>query len=103
VVRAAERTKADEGVAMKTRFTDRGFAIIEFDDVYGVSCSLQESSSVSPTCIWFGCNQNGCESANTRMHLSQKQVKLLPHLMHFAETGSIALPKGNRKSKKVSK
>lgn len=37
------------------RITQRGFSIIEFTDSNGLSCSLQESSSDTPS-IWLGIN-----------------------------------------------
>jgi hypothetical protein len=88
-------------------FTPRGFGKIEFTDRYGVACSLQESSLATERAIWLGCNDADprvCVPgkgwvpvplpedavANTRMHLTQEQVKeLLPYLQHFAETGEV--------------
>lgn len=87
--------------------TSRGFSIITFNDRYGVECSLQKSSLATEDCIWFGCNDadpivlipgQGWTKiempedyiANTRMHLSQEQVKeLLPYLQKFVETGEL--------------
>jgi hypothetical protein len=34
--------------------TDRGFRLNQFDDLYGVSCSLQESSLATGNAVWFG-------------------------------------------------
>lgn len=94
--------------------TNRGFSLLEFEDRYGVKCSLQKSSLAFEECIWFGCNELGLKkfdpknggwsdvalenkfpdgpyhSANTRMHLTQDQVRvLLPYLQHFVETGEL--------------
>ncbi len=98
--------------------TDRGFDILHFNDRNGVLCSLQKSSIATEGAIWFGCDdanpqimasqaaEHGIETVqasgwvsypipdevllNTRMHLTQEQVrKLLPYLQHFAETGEI--------------
>lgn len=97
---------------------DRGFMIGKFKDSNGVECSIQESSAMRTeeeggNCLWFGANDiglkifipNGNPSwrdidikdvfpqaetalANTRMHLSQEDVrKLLPTLEYFAEHG----------------
>ena len=90
--------------ALKFHKTNRGFAIASFNDRNGVKCSLQASSIATESCIWFGCDDaepqvlaNGGWRpvempagyvANTRMHLTQDQVKeLLPALKHFAKTG----------------
>lgn len=92
---------------MKVEKTERGFARIDFTDRYGVKCSLQKSSLATEDAIWLGCNEADPKilvpgsgwvplllpegsSANTRMHLTQQQVKkLLPHLLRFVETGEI--------------
>lgn len=92
---------------MKIEQTERGFDRIDFTDRYGVKCSLQKSSLASEHAIWLGCNdakpdllvpgQGWTEIdmpdgyiANTRMHLTQEQVKeLLPHLIKFAATGEM--------------
>lgn len=103
---------------MKIRKTSRGFNYIEFEDNYGVNCTLQKSSLASEDCVWFGVSEAepkvlaseaksiGIETnektgwvrcsipeeifVNTRMHLSKAQVKeLLPYLIKFAATGDI--------------
>lgn len=87
--------------------TQRGFSLLDFTDRYGVECSLQESSLATEGAIWFGVNESnvrylvpgegwvpfkfpgGLElHSDTRMHLTQGQVKrLLPLLQHFEKTG----------------
>lgn len=91
--------------------TERGFHIMNFEDANGVGCSLQESSAIGEEgLVWLGCNDIGLKRfvpnegwsdvplensphgishlANTRMHLTQMQVReLLPYLQHFAEFG----------------
>lgn len=92
---------------MKVEATGRGFDLINFKDRYGVGCSLQKSSLFTEDCIWFGCDEadpkmmvsgKGWQPvkmpaeyiANTRMHLTQEQVReLLPFLEKFAETGEL--------------
>jgi hypothetical protein len=97
---------------IKTSKTEREFNVIEFSDRYGEKCSIQKSSLATENAIWFGITEaepkilaskiqhNGTGWAtyplhpdvfiNTRMHLTQKQVKqLLPYLIHFAETGEL--------------
>lgn len=86
--------------------TQRGFSLLDFTDRYGVECSLQESSLATEGAIWFGVNEANTRHCvqgqgwvpyvypegldvqhDTRMHLTQGQVKrLLPMLKHFAQT-----------------
>ena len=103
---------------METKKTLRGFAYSDFLDRYDHSCSIQKSSLATEDCIWFGIDDPepkilasqaedfGIQtlettgwipypvptavSLNTRMHLSQDQVKeLLPILQHFVDTGEL--------------
>jgi len=85
--------------------TQRGFQKVEFTDLYGSECSLQQSSLATEGAIWFGMNSDGSfelkppysKSRNDpavdtggRMHLSQGQMAvLLPLLQHFVETGDL--------------
>lgn len=102
---------------MKSK-TERGFAVIEFEDRYGDLCSIQKSSLATEDAIWFGikdaCPQIMAVDAlaagvdtqettgwvpypvpknvllTTRMHLTRDMVaELLPTLKHFAETGEL--------------
>jgi hypothetical protein len=67
--------------------TERGFALLQFTDRSGESCSLQKSSAAEEDCIWLG--RDGTQEP-TRMHLNQEQVgALLPHLHRFARTGEL--------------
>lgn len=36
--------------------TDRGFALADFKDLYGKSCSIQKSSLATIDAIWLGIN-----------------------------------------------
>lgn len=101
---------------MKTTYTNRGFAIINFSDYYDAKCSIQKSSLATADAIWLGVDdaepkvmasqaarlgvptKETCGwvpypmpkdvSLNTRMHLTREQVKsLLPILKHFVKTG----------------
>jgi hypothetical protein len=92
---------------IKRTKTARGFTHFAFKDRYDIECSLQESSLATEAAIWFGCNDadprvcvpgKGWQPVpmpedtvtNTRMHLTQEQIKaLLPALIHFAETGEL--------------
>lgn len=89
------------------KVTHRGFSYIEFKDRYGVECNIQKSSLATEDAIWFGCaeaNPKVCiagkgwvpfevpsdVSFDTRMHLTQEQVKeLLPILQEFVKTGEL--------------
>jgi hypothetical protein len=103
---------------MELETTQRGFSIGKFKDRYGAQCSIQKSSLATEDAIWFGVDdgnpqimasqaaQHGVTTTettgwvpfpipsevmiNTRMHLTQDQVKeLLPILTKFAETGEL--------------
>lgn len=68
--------------------TSRGFKLIKFKDSNDNDCSLQESSSASENCIWFG--------KDDRMHLNQNMVKnLLPYLQYFSDHGFLPTSKDN--------
>jgi len=99
--------KPAEKDSFKLKKTKRGFNIRVFRDYYRVACSLQKSSLATKNCIWLGCeeaNPRVCKPGqgwvpvempegtlcDTRMHLTQEQVKrLLPHLIKFVLTGNI--------------
>jgi hypothetical protein len=97
---------------LKRTKTNRGFALIEFRDLYDSKCNIQKSSLATKDAIWFGIEdaepkimasktpEGGTGWVaylipedvllNTRMHLSRDQVKkLLPILQKFVETGEI--------------
>jgi hypothetical protein len=92
---------------MKKTITNRGFVAIEFVDRNGEKCSLQESSIATENAIWLGCDEANPQVLipgkgwtklecppdtlfNTRMHLTQEQVKkLLPFLEKFVKKGTI--------------
>lgn len=60
-----------------------GLELIEFEDLYGKKCSIQESSLATDYALWVGVN-------GARMHLTQDQVKeLIPILQKFVNTGEI--------------
>lgn len=85
--------------------TNRGFGLMEFQDLYGSSCSIQESSLATEGALWFGINTRGHftmrppynadpndpdTDTGGRMHLSQGQAAaLLPLLEHFVKTGAL--------------
>lgn len=39
---------------IKKHFTNRGFVIGEFEDLYGAKCSIQESSLADKSALWLG-------------------------------------------------
>ena len=78
--------------------TERGFRRSDFEDYYGASCSIQESS-LAPSgdqqwCLWLGCNNNQKHPDGTeispRMHLTQKMAEEMAEvLQYFADTGEL--------------
>ena len=104
---------------LKTKNTERGFALITFTDLYGTACSIQKSSLATEDAIWFGVDDlkpqvmasqarlYGVDPGNettgwvpypipdavhlaNRMHLSVEQVKeLIPILQHFVDTNEL--------------
>ena len=92
-----------------------GWDVIEFEDLYGHSCSIQMSSLATIEAIWIGVNnpevkvlaREICEDQNvagwatiplpenftiqpSRMHLSRDQAAaLIPVLQQFVNTGAI--------------
>ena len=98
--------------------TARGFRVIDFEDRYDQSCSIQKSSLATEDAIWFGVNdadpkimaiharEHGIPTKetvgwvpypipdevllSTRMHLTRDQVEeILPILQHFVDTGEL--------------
>ena len=103
---------------MEIKKTRRNFDYTEFEDRYGVKCSLQKSSLATEDCIWLGVDDANPQIMavdaqrlglnpkqtvgwikydvpeqvmfTTRMHLTRDQVaELLPYLKKFVETGEI--------------
>lgn len=73
---------------MRVQKTNHGCRYVEFQDLYGKPCSLQESSLAIEPAIWFGVDLD--YGPFTRMHLSRVQVQdLLPLLQHFVSTGDL--------------
>lgn len=105
-------------LSVKMSKTPRGFKIGTFKDLYGIECSIQESSLASEAAIWLGVNKanpqimasvakrigipctetsgwvpypvNSEVSFDTRMHLTQKQAKdLITILQKFVDSGAL--------------
>ena len=74
---------------MKIEHTERGFEIINFEDINKEKCSLQQSSVAFYTqpgtsAVWLGINGVG-----NRMHLNKKQVgDLVEHLTNWLKHGT---------------
>jgi hypothetical protein len=88
--------------------TESGFGLFKFTDTHGNDCSLQKSSAAMYDAVWLGISNpeinvmvdGGWKAialpedavVNSRMHLTQKQVReLLPLLQHFAEHGELPI------------
>lgn len=94
--------------------TPRGFSYVQFKDLNGVECTIQESSLALEDAIWIGANKIGLKEfvanrqpsawqdvaleqtyehhyiANNRMHLTRDQVAaLIPVLQRFVDTGIV--------------
>ncbi len=75
---------------MNIKLTSRGFAVAHFNDIYGSSCSIQESSLAETSAIWLGVDIDFAGHRCTRMHLSQEQVReLMPILENFISKGDL--------------
>ena len=105
---------------MEVGATQRGFELIEFDDLYGVKCSLQQSSLATEDALWFGptdaepkimaskTSEGGTGwvpyqisddvMLSTRAHLSRPMAEqLVAHIQIWLQSGSLTLPcSGNK-------
>lgn len=95
---------------MNSKYTSRGFALVEFRDTNGVECSLQQSSIATDDRIWLGPSDPNPKrlvynegwlptelpddvQCTTRMHLDREQAAaLIPLLQHFVDTGTLPSP-----------
>jgi hypothetical protein len=53
---------------IKKAKTNRGFNLIEFDDLYGAKCNIQKSSLATDDAIWIG-----IQDAEPRIMASQTE------------------------------
>jgi len=101
------REKVEKVIELTIEKTNRGFKTTEFDDLYGLHCSLQKSSLAFKDAIWFGVDDTepkiliegkGWQDyklpdevlIHSRMHLSREQViNLLPKLVKFVNEGDL--------------
>lgn len=104
---------ADDTRENVLKTTPRGFALVEFTDLYGEKCRLQKSSLASQDAIWLGVSDaklkvlleghgfqevpldlsGGKFSISSSMHLSRVMAaRLLPYLKTFVETGELEAP-----------
>jgi len=95
----------------KVGATERGFELIEFADMYGAKCELQQSSLAEheepgTSAVWLGLAGDNAPthpkfgtSLGMRMHLDRKQAAaLIGHLQSWLRTGSFEkAPKKRRK------
>lgn len=97
----------NQETSFKKGKTSRGFHKIEFKDINGVECSVQDSSLATEEAIWFGVDDPDPEILlpnkgwvkypvledvlfKSRMHLSIKQAAQLVRILNkFLETGSV--------------
>jgi hypothetical protein len=64
-------------------YTNRGFPIIKFNDVYDKQCTIQLSSLAESPHIWIG-------QGDQRMHLNINQTKeIIKILQRFVDIGTI--------------
>ena len=67
---------------MKIKKTARGFERINFIDLHGSKCSLQQSSLATDEAIWLGVGSD-------RMHLNKEMAcELINHLCRWLVTNS---------------
>ena len=61
--------------------TPRNFGIVNFNDIYGNSCSIQESSLATDNALWIGVDEN-------RMHINiPLAIKIMGTLKTFINNG----------------
>lgn len=73
---------------MQIKTTDRGFVKVTFDELYGMRCSIQESSLASEAALWIG-----GDGTRARMHLNREGVsELVQILTRWLEIGELSLP-----------
>jgi len=92
------RVETPPPILGEVKFTERGFEIIEFSDIYGEKCSLQASSMAGTfwpgtAAVWLGCleakNHPNGEPIAPRMHLGRKEVvALIEHLQMWLNAGT---------------
>lgn len=108
---------------MEFKLTQRGFSLIEFNDIYGSECSIQKSSLATEDAVWIGINNANPKIMasqtskggtgwvpydipenvllTTRMHINCEQAKEVSIILrHFAEYGELSAPE-NQESKKA--
>jgi hypothetical protein len=77
------------------RNTSRGFGRIEFSDIYGAECSIQESSLATKNALWLGCDHETIhettgEKCGARMHVDLALAKrIVATLQKWIDTGRL--------------
>lgn len=75
---------------METKYTNRGFALIEFEDIHEQQCSIQKSSIATDDCVWIGVDLQRDKKEGARMHINKKQAKsIIKILQKFVDTGDL--------------
>lgn len=78
----------------RTMFIKNGKERVEFNDCEGRDSSIQSGTTGGHPFLWLGCEKTMNGSVNSRMLLTQDDVRrLLPFLNAFADHGTID-PKG---------
>lgn len=97
---------SDTKMKIDLRKTERGFKRADFVDLYGMACSIQESSLAEDDAIWLGVHDERVSIMTAdgwqpyhmpkdtqlpgRMHLNREQVAaLLPLLQRFVKRGRL--------------
>lgn len=76
--------------------TPRNFEYVEFRDITGEQCSIQQSSTSNVDAIWLGCEHETIhkvtgQKCGARMHLSFDLVmELIPLLQHWVKTKQLS-------------
>ena len=76
------------------KHTERGFELVQWEDIYGCLCDLQQSSVIlddgmlnrpGESAVWLGLNDD-------RMHLNRTQVAaLIAHLQTWLDKGTFSI------------
>lgn len=80
---------------MRVKKTSRGFQLIEFKDLYGEACSIQQSSLADKAALWLGAEHETIhkvtgEKCGARMHIDRKLAKQLIAILHkWVQTGRL--------------
>lgn len=80
---------------MKVTKISRGFQLIEFKDLCGEACSIQQSSLADKDALWIGAEHETIhavtgEKCGARMHVDRRLAKqLITILQKWIKTGNL--------------